>query len=267
MIGGRKSIAALKGLRKNILSYLQSERNLKQRIINEVKDMAKIKIEASEYERLLAVEKEYLQLLSTKREDEISIHSAVESEEAAPAPEMSMEPALGNVSEPSPEAEAAHAIVSSDAVLLEETLFRATDAYLLLSRLTVLCKIKTAEKDQTKRDNTAYFLDGDNSGSSIKFTANEFQANTNLKMAAKEVIWRETENCRLISNVRESVLECLTQPEQLVMKLASAIREQACVPLFAVIHDESHCPRLHILWLNRSEDEHLGIAGVLSAIK
>lgn len=227
--------------------------------------MAKIRIEASEYERLLAVEKEYLQLLSMQQPEGQSIHSAVENEETLPVPEISTGPEPISKPNPSQVEAQAPAVISGDAILLEETLFRATDAYLLLSRLTALCKIRMEEKDQVKCDNTAYFLDGDNSGSSIKFTANEFQANTNLKMAAKEVIWKETENCRLISSVRESVLDCITSPERLVMKLAAAMREQACTPIFAVVHNESHRPRLHILWLNGSEDEQLGIAGFLNA--
>lgn len=176
-----------------------------QRITNEVKDMAKIRVEASEYERLLAVEKEYLRLQSIQQSGEDQIHSAVENEAADPAMEPINEP------QSSQEAEVTSAIISGDAILLKETFFRATDAYLLLSRLTVLCKIRAVEGDQVKRDNTAYFLDRDSSESSIKFTANEFQINTDLKMAAKEMIWKETENCRLISSVRESVLECLIQ--------------------------------------------------------
>lgn len=225
--------------------------------------MAKIRIEASEYERLLAIEKEYLQLLSMQQSEEPSIRSAVENEKANPAPEITAELEPINEPESSQEEKVTSTIISGDAVILRETLFRATDAYQLLSRLSTLCKIRTEEKDQVKHDNTAYFLDSNDSGSSIKFTANEFQSNTNLKMAAKEVIWQKTENCRLISSVRESVLECITSPERLVMKLADAMRERSCIPLFAVVHNESHRPHLHILWLNGSEDELLGIAGFL----
>lgn len=221
--------------------------------------MSKIKLERTEYERLLRVEADYHTLLRQMGREagaawpKPGSHPVqTDGEQKTPtAPQAPSLPLDGG----KPETAALH----SGPVLLSEETFHQGSVYEILKHLTVLFKL-TGPADSEPRCNTVYFLDGPDSGSSIQFTANDFRANMALKNEARRIIWRETEDCVKITRLWESRLECETAADRLVAQLADRMRREGATPLLAIVHGRQR-PRLSYFWLHRETGEDSGAEG------